>query len=328
MQAAFALGQLADSAGSRADASKRLQLRTAAHLASYSREEDGIRGADVQLISALTALAQPGEVVVTSELRNRLADGLDADFEDLGDQPAQPLTRPMRLFRAHPRSGDAPDWTMAAKHDPRPGLAVIPFASGLPETGPWMVGELIAEGVIARLSRSIGVRVISRQSTSALRERGGLDLIERHLGATFILTGSYRIRGKKLVVDAELAEARSHTLLWSGQLQRMVGDLFEEDSELLFQLAHVVAQALGNAQVSRPLTQPLPRLDSNALLQSGISMTHSDSAEILERGRDTLTTLTMRHPQLALPQVWLGMWHALNVIKGKSTDIGRDVALV
>ncbi|MBA2675660.1 hypothetical protein [Ramlibacter sp.] len=324
LQAAFALGELAESAGPRANISKRLQLRTAAHLASYARGEDGIRGADVQLISALPALAQPGEVVVTAELRNRLADGLDADFEDLGDQPVQPPIRPMHLFRAHPRSADAPDWAAAAKHDLRPGLAVIPFASGLPEAAPWMIGELIAEGVIARLSRSIGVRVISRQSTSALRERGGLDMIERYLGATFVLTGSYCIRGKKLVVNAELAEARSHTLLWSGQLQRMVGDLFQEDSELLFQLAHAVAQALGNAQVSKPLTQPLPSLDSNLLLLASISMTHSDSVEMLQRARDTLTQLTVLHPKSALPKVWLGMWYALNVIKGKSDDAAGD----
>ena len=116
-------------------------------------------------------------------------------------------------------------------------MAVIPFQGGIPEAKHWMIGELIAEGVIARLSHSIGIRVISRQSTSALRGRGGLGEIERHLGATFVLSGSYSIRGKKLIVSAELAEARSHTLLWSGQLQHTVGDLLQEESELLYELA-------------------------------------------------------------------------------------------
>ena len=88
-----------------------------------------------------------------------------------------------------------------------------------------MIGELIAEGVIARLSHSIGIRVISRQSTSALRDHGGLGAIERHLGATFVMSGSYSMRGKKLVVRAELAEARSHTLLWKGQLRGVIDDL-------------------------------------------------------------------------------------------------------
>ena len=321
LQAAFALGQLADS---RADASKRLRLRAGAHLANYSQRQDELVGPDVRLTSGLTALAKPGEVLVTSELRNRLADGLDADFEDLGYRRVESFNRPVRLFRARSGQRDASDWKMVAQHDLRPGLAVIPFQGGIPEARRWMIGELIAEGVIARLSHSIGFRVISRQSTSALRDRGGLGEIERHLGATFVLSGSYSIRGKKLIVRAELAEARSHTLLWSGQLEHAVDDLLQEDSELLYKLACTVAQTLGKAQVRKPLAQPLPQLDSNILLLTGISMTHSHSAKTFERGRKALTELTVRHPGLALPRAWLGMLHALNVVTGQSNDIGRD----
>lgn len=323
LQAAFALGELADSAGSRADHSP-LRWRAGAHLASYTQGPDEIVGRDVNLTSGLTALAKPGEVLVTAELRDRLADGLDADFEDLGHQRVKPLIQPVRLFRARPGTHNDSDRAITAQHDLRPGLAVIPFKGGATEVEHWMVGELIAEGVIARLSHSIGIRVIARQSTSVLRDRGGLDEIERHLGATFVLSGSYTIRGKKLVISAELAEARSHTLLWSGQLRHSVADLLQEESELLYELARTVAQALGKAQVRKALALPLPRLDSNMLLLAGISMTHSHSAKNFERGREALTELTMRHPGLALPRAWLGMWHALNVVKGSSDDKGRD----
>jgi adenylate cyclase len=322
LQAAFVLGQLADAASPRADGSP-LRWRAGAHLASYSQGPDEIVGRDVNLTSGLTALAKPGEVLVTAELRDRLADGLDADFEDLGYQRVKSLTQPVRLFRARPGTEDVLDRATVAKHDLRPGLAVIPFQGDIAEAAHWMIGELIAEGVIARLSHSIGIRVIARHSTSALRG-GGLGEIERQLAATFVLSGSYSIRGKKLMVSAELAEARSHTLLWSGQLQHTVGDLLQEESELLYELARTVAQALGKAQVRKALTQPLPRLDSNMLLLAGISMTHSHSAKTFKRGREALTQLTVRHPGLALPRAWLGMWYTLNVVKGASDDRGRD----
>ncbi|MES2937584.1 MAG: tetratricopeptide repeat protein [Pseudomonadota bacterium] len=316
LQAAFALGQLADSATP--------HLRAAAHLASYSQGQDEFAGQDVTLTSGLTSLAKPGEVLVTAELRDRLADGLDADFEDLGDQRTESSTRPVRLFRARPRQAEAADWSAAASRDLRPGLAVIPFEGGIQDASHWMIGELIAEGVIARLSHSIGIRVISRHSTSALRDRGGLGEIERYLGAAFVLSGSYSVRGKKIVVKAELAEARSHTLLWSGELQHAVGDLLQEESALLYQLAYTVSQALGKSQVGKALAQPLPRLDSSFLMLAGISMTHSHSAKTFERGRLALTELTERHPRLALPRAWLGMWYALNVVKGQSGDAGGD----
>jgi adenylate cyclase len=325
LQAAFALGQVADSASPRAGSSRRLRLRAGAHLADYPQGRDEVAGSDAGLTSGLTALAKPGEVLLTAELRDRLADGLDADFEDLGYRRVESLAQPVRLFRAHPGTEEASDRSMIAKHDLRPGLAVIPFTTGItPEAKDWLIGELIAEGVIARLSHSIGIRVISRQSTSTLRGRSEWGEIERHLGATFVLSGSYSIRGKKLMVSAELAEARSHTLLWSGQLQHTVDDLLAQDSEVLHDLARTVAQALGKAQVRKVLAQPLPRLDSSFLLLAGISMTHSHSAKTFERGRQALTELTVRHPALALPRAWLGMWHALNVVKGQSADMARD----
>jgi adenylate cyclase len=183
LQAAFALGQLADSASSRADSPKRLRLRAGAHLAHYPRVHEEIASSDVKLTSGLTALAKPGEVLVTAELRDKLADGLDADFEDLGYQRVGPFEQTVRLFRAHPGQGDVSDRLIVANRDLRPGLAVIPFTGGIPEAERWMIGELIAEGVIGRLSHSIGIRVISRQSTSVLRDRGGLGEIERHLWA-------------------------------------------------------------------------------------------------------------------------------------------------
>ena len=124
LQAAFALGQLADS---QAEASKRLQLRAGAHLANYSQRQDELVGPDVRLTSRLTALAKPGEVLVTAELRNRLADGIDADFEDLGYLRVEPSSRQVRLFRACSRHGDVSDWKMVAHRDLRPGLAIIPF---------------------------------------------------------------------------------------------------------------------------------------------------------------------------------------------------------
>jgi TolB-like protein len=254
-----------------------------------------------------------------------LVDGLDGDFEDLGYECVGSSGRPMRLFRAHSGQDDISDRLMVASRDLRPGLAVIPFKSAIPEAKRWMIGELIADGVIARLSHSIAFRVISRQSTSAFRDTNGLGEIERHLGAAFVLSGSYIMHGKKLVVSAELAEAGSHTVLWSSRLQQDLDDLLQEESELLDELARTVAHALGKAQARKAWMRPLPRLDSSVLMLAGISMVHSHSNKTFARGREALKELVGRHPKLALPRAWLGMWYALNVVKGTSSNAARDI---
>lgn len=326
LQAAFALGRLADAATSGGKDSDRLRFRAGAHLATYSRGQNAAADRDMNLTSALTTLAKPGEVLVTAELRDRLADGVDADFEDLGYW-VEPLSQPVRLFRAHARQDNAAAWSGQPDGDVRPALAVIPFKASTAGTRRWMIGELIAEGVISRLSHAAGLRVIARQSTSALRGSDALAEIERHLGATFVLSGSYGIQGRKLVVTAELAEARSHTLLWSGQLRYAVDDLLQEDSQLLQELATTVAQALGKTQTDKALARPLPSLDSSFLMLAGVSMTHSHSAAVFERGRMVLIELIERHPQLALPRAWLGLWHTLNVVKGTSGNVKHDTRL-
>lgn len=324
VQAAFALNQLAETLNARASEPEQLRLRTGAHLAGYGRGQRTPLEQDVQLTSELTAMAEPGEVLVTAELRDRLADGVDADLEDMGHW-VESFAQPVRLFRAHPRHEDAAERLSNGSRDLRPGLAVIPFKAGVHESKRWMIGELIADGVIARLSHSLGLRVIARQSTTALRDSDGLQQIEHHLGATFVLSGSYCIRNGRLIVTAELAEARSHALLWTGQLQHALDDLLQEQSELLHELAHTVAQALGTAHVSQALARPLPSLDSSFLMLAGISMVHSHSAKAFERGREALTALTERHPGHALPRAWLAMWHALNVVKGSSAHAARDI---
>ena len=68
--------------------------RAVAHLGPFSTSG----GANESLTSALIGLAEPGELLLTAELRDRLADGVDADFEDLGYRRVPSHTKSMRLF--------------------------------------------------------------------------------------------------------------------------------------------------------------------------------------------------------------------------------------
>lgn len=55
----------------------------------------------------------------------------------------------------------------------------------------WVIGELIAEGVVTRLFHSVGLRVISPRSTSALHDAKDLKKIKHHLGINFVFSGRY-----------------------------------------------------------------------------------------------------------------------------------------
>jgi adenylate cyclase len=324
--AAFALNRSSEAPGSLVDLSAGLTLRSAAVLARYFPGERHPVEEDRRWAAELSALAGPGELLITAELRDRLANGLDADFEDLGPWTS-PASEPLRLFRAHATSGPGSDCWTEFGGDLRPGLAIMPFLADARHPGHWVIGELIAEGVISRLSANIGMRVIARPSTSALRACEGLSDIERRLGAQFVVTGRYSVHKGQLLVTAELADAGSHWVRWTTLQQCPLEDLLQEQSELLQALALGVAQALRPLQVGPALTRPLPSFDSNCLMLASLSMGHHRAGPCDERGREALTQVIARHPTLALPKAWLALWHTVNVVMGRSSqakvDIGR-----
>ncbi|MEO7390895.1 MAG: adenylate/guanylate cyclase domain-containing protein [Ramlibacter sp.] len=304
------------------------QVRIGAHLAQFVADEHDIYGADVNMAARITTLAGPGEIVVTSQVRDHLTAGLDAEIEDLGECHLKHLNEPVRAYRVGAVGREPVIPPQEAPADFRPTIAVIPFHARSNQPEHFVVGELIADGVIAQLSRSPDLRVISRLSTTAFRGRSQpLDEIESRLRAAFILSGSYAASGDKVLISVELADARTNGIIWADRISGPVADLLEAQSALLNQIAVATSRALIDAEVQRSLVQPMPRLDSSALLLGGISMMHRSSVREFERSRQALDALIERHGRIATPRAWLAKWYIMKVIRGLSDAPQRDTRL-
>lgn len=329
VKAAFALHSFTRQANAGLPPEQQMHLRMGGHLASFVTDQHDIYGTDVNLTSRVSTLAGPGEMVVSSELRDELAAGLDADVEDLGDCHLKHVEKPVRAYRVGP-VGHAP--VIPAPHtlppDFRPTIAVIPFEARSNEPEHFVIGELIADGVIAQLSRSPDIRVISRLSTTAFRGRTSvMPDVESRLGASFVLSGSYIASGGKTLIIAELADARTTQIVWAERVSGVTDDLLQAQSELLNSLAASTARALIDAEVQQSLVQPMPRLDSSSLLLGGISMMHRSSVRDFDRSRQALVALIERHGRIATPRAWLAKWHIMRIIRGLSDSPQRDTQL-
>lgn len=308
---------------------EQLHLRAGINASQLYVGDHDVYGHGVNLAARVASLAEPGDIVVTASVRDGIVDGVDGEVEDMGESYLKHWPEPVRTWRVHPvRAGQVlwrPEPREATATDFRPSIAVIPFEARNPSPEHFVIGELIADGVIAQLSRSQDLRVISRLSTTAFRgRRASASEIDGRLDAAFVLSGSYATLGGKVVIMAELADTRRNEVVWAERLSGDTMDLMEVQSEMLGSLSTACAHALLNSEVQRSLVLPLPKLDSNALMLGGITLMHRSTPRDLQRSHQLLEAVAERHKRVAAPWAWLAKWHIMQVVQGQSADPASD----
>ncbi|GLR84843.1 adenylate cyclase [Bradyrhizobium iriomotense] len=305
-------------------------INLAARLATLAGPGETIASAAAheQLAAALASLANPGETVGSAAARDELTHGVDAICEDLGECILKHFDKPVRAYRVGPAS---PHPSLTARRDygtpMEPTIAVIPFVARNNAPEHLDVGNLFADSVIWRLSRSPNLKVISRLSTNVFRGRvSDVAEVSAHLGATYILSGSYVVDAGRILVTAELSAARTNQVVWTDRLNGTIGDLLQPESDLAHRIAAAVHLSVFDAEVEHILTQPLPTLESYSLLLGSIRLMHRSNKEEFLQTRKVLDELINRHARIAAPRAWLANWYILRVTRGWSEDRKREAA--
>lgn len=322
VRAGFGLQELTRQANQNRPPEQQLHLRIGAHLAEFVIDRHDIYGSDVNLTARIAGLAGPGEFVITAELRDRLAPNLDADVEDLGDCYLKHVQEPVRVYRVGPPGHQPVIAQGQAVHlDLRPTIAIIPFAMRSTEPGQEMLGEALADEVIAALSRTSELHVISRLSTTFFRGRDdSVEDIKAHLGASYVLSGVCRASGSDLALFVELIDAKTRHIVWADSLKGRVNGVFSTDDELISRLVSAISTAVMHNEVGRAHRHALPTLEGYTLLLGAVALMHRNSPSDFKRSRDMLEHLVERSRRHPAPHAWLATWHVLLVQQGWSQD--------
>jgi class 3 adenylate cyclase/tetratricopeptide (TPR) repeat protein len=303
-------------------------LRVGAHVAEVVVDHLDIYGSGVNLAARLATLAGPGEVVVSPEARDGLTDGLDVDVEDLGLRYVKHIQQPIRAFRVSP-TGQAPARRLPAlsSTDFRSSVAVIPLRPRQPGTEADILGEVIADELIAALSRAGELRVVSRLSTSRVcHVADEPETLRAKLGAVFALTGSFHILGDRMRMSLELCDTDSCSVVWADSLTASVQALLEGVDDAVPIAVARVGQAIIARELERASTQPLQTLQGHSLLLAAIALMHRATAHEFERARTLLDHLADRHSRVAQPHAWLAKWHVMRAVQGWSEDASQEGA--
>lgn len=325
----FAVQDLARRGNAGLPPHSQMHLRIGAHLCEYVADQYDIYGSDVNLTARIATLAGPGEIIVSAAVRDRLAPVLDADIEDLGDCHLKHVQEPVRAYRLGP-AGHAPVIDRGASElaPLRPTIAVIPFSVRSTEPGHQLLGEALADEVIAALSQTPELMVISRLSTTVFRGRHkGLEDIRNHLQADYILNGTCRTSGTDLRLFAELVEARTGRTVWADTLRSRVEGVFHADDHLVAELMQAIGRAVVVQEMGRARSQALPTLEGYTLLLGGIALMHRTSFREFDRARQLFEALAERNPRHPVAHAWLGKWHVMRVQQGWTNDPAREAQL-
>jgi adenylate cyclase len=303
-----------------------VHLRIGIHHAEVLTDDKLLFGHGVNLAARLTALADSDGICASAPVASQLTSGLDVDIEDMGQCYVKHVAEPVRAYRLTP-TGYAPSLPrpLSPADDLRPTVAVIPFAS---YTGPQPaigLGDIIADQVIASLSKSSAINVISRLSTLAFRDRAApVESIGERLSASFVVSGRYWQSGAQIHALVELADAKSGRVVWTQTVTDTETAILQSDSELISTLASGISQAIFSAEVATVRVAALPNVASHSLLLAAIGLLYRLSRKDFERAHAALEMLNERAPRHPTPLAWLARWHLFRIVQGWSDDRERD----
>jgi adenylate cyclase len=300
-----------------------IELRVGVHVDDIVIDALDVYGAGVNLTSRLAALAKPGEVVVSPEVRDQLVPGVDADVEDMGDCFVRHIDHPLRAFRLGAASGGSPIGGAFGPRasDLRPGIGVMAFECTVGHDPGDIFGEALADEVISQLARCPELHVISGLSSRSLKGRRlPLTDIGRHLGAAYIVSGRYRLSVDTIHLNVELADVRTGHIRWADQLVTTVSAAFDPEAPLAGTVVRAVGQAILATELARAESESMQTLEGYTLLLAGISLMHRNARADFDRSRDLLEHLANRQGRRGLAHAWLAKWHVLRTVQGWTTD--------
>jgi TolB-like protein/class 3 adenylate cyclase/Tfp pilus assembly protein PilF len=326
LQAAFAIQRASAEANAAVAPQRQMHLKMGAQVGELIADARDVYGHDVNLAARLTALAGPGEIVVSADVRDQLAPKLDADLEDLGERRLKNVQRPVRAFRAWPpglsgRRAVAP----SARMGDRPSIAVLPFRNLSGDAQHDILGDVIADDVIRHLSRAQDLAVISRLSTTPFRD-GAFEPanVAEVLGVRYLLTGKMQFSGMRLRLTTELAEAEGGRVVWAEHFDGSIANIFELQDEMSDSIAKRIVPFVRGLELKRARAQHPDHLTAYERMLQAVAYLHRGSIDDVERARVMLEAAIQSDPSFVAPYAWLARLYVLRVGEDLSPDPRDD----
>ena len=198
---------------------------------------------------------------------------------------------------------------LATPAGPRPpSVAVLPFLNLSADPENEYFADGITEDVIAHLSKIRALKVISRTSVMAFKQREqSLREIGARLEVATLLEGSVRRAGDRVRIVAQLIDAESDRHLWAETYDRRLTDVFAIQTDVALQIAAALKAELSPDEKSRLHQEPTSDLQAYQLYLQGRHCYLRYTAEGSRRGIEYFEQAVAKDPNYALAYAALAM---------------------
>ncbi len=187
--------------------------------------------------------------------------------------------------------------------DPRPSIAVLPFADASQAGDQEYFSDGISMEIQTMLSKIRDLRVAGRSSAFAYKGRGvDMRQIGQELGVQFLLDGSVRKDGNQLRISAELVNVSSLQSVWTDTYDRRLENIFAIQTDIAEAIAASLRIPLGLSQEA--LVSPTLDMEAHDLYLSA-------RAAMRRRGPGIGDAVRLFEAAVARDSAWAPAWAGL-----------------
>lgn len=232
-------------------------LRVGAHLGETTFAADGdVYGDVVNMAARVQGLAEPGQVLVTDDVRRQLERRATFAFEATGARSLKGFETPVETFSVTRRydlrtvRGDAPSARRDGGHRRR--LAVLPFRLLKASDDLAYLSFGLADAVSCSLTQLPTLVVRSTSSLQRFAQDGADPMsVARQADVELVVSGTILHEGGRVRVTSQLVEGRTGSLLWTASEEATTGGLFELQDHLTNRIVEALAVPIADADRDR-----------------------------------------------------------------------------
>jgi TolB-like protein/Tfp pilus assembly protein PilF len=218
--------------------------------------------------------------------------------------------------------------TAPGKRPGYPTIAVLPFANLSGDRARDFFSDGMTDDIIGTLGRFTELRLISRASVEAFRNRSAdAAAIREELGARYVVKGSVREADGRLRVTVELSDAESGMVLWADKYDGEGPDVFEIQDRIVLNIAGVLATRVSRHELDHATVKPPAELEAyHAVLKARALVARGERGPNRE-AREMLARALEKSPDYAEAHALMAAAHTQRAVFGWMEDAGHGYQL-